>query len=148
MSPAPTRPRAAPRWPPAVAPAAALLATLLVLMFAGHHATASGGHHATGCAHAAETGGPSGALGGASTPEPDTPTHHAHVSPGDCAGDCGVLLICTLLLAAVPLAAGLASRRAGSRRPLRLRWARIPLPASLRHAPPSPDLVALGISRT
>ncbi|RPF21977.1 hypothetical protein [Myceligenerans xiligouense] len=167
MSPAPlTRPRAA-RWcPPTVAVSAAVLVTLLVLMFAGHQMSASDGHHAAGCAHAPGAG-PLGAAGSFDEVSPGAgavPTTalgapgqavlpgvvagDGHAAPGDCSGYCGALLICTILLVAVIVAAGLVRRRPSAARPARTPRAGISLPVAFRGLAPAPDLVALGISRT
>lgn len=117
MSPALTRPRTA-RWcPPAVAVAAAVLATLLVLMFSGHHTSAWG-------------------------------SHHAHLTQNDHTGNCVALVICTVFLTTAILATGAAFRRSIIGRPVHLSWAMSPLPVLFRDLAPSPDLIALGISRT
>lgn len=129
--------------------AAAVLATLLVLMFAGHQMT-SGSRHAAGCAHATVAGAPdaASATGAGPTPARDTVAHAMPGAADDCAGDCGVLLICTLLLTAVLVAARATAGRDRTGHRTHVLRETFPVGVALRGPVTGPDLVALGICRT
>lgn len=129
-----------------MAVAAAVVATLLVLMLSGHQMSAAGGHHGAGCTHATEDGAGTPGAPLEST-APGATARDAHLAPSGCSEGCGALLLCTILLAAVLCVAVLAAGQARTGRPARIPWARVRLAVPTGSLVRTPDLVALGISR-